>query len=138
MSAVTDVLNQMRARHDSLNEKLAQIPEERLGERGEWLDRQVPIRQMLLQMVGHDLEHTAQVVKTLRDLGINQSETHMILADMQEVRGRLEGLLIGLSDEDLDRAPEGEWSIRQTLEHFTSTEDFYSSRLEKALSESGG
>ena len=137
MSAVTDVLNQMRARHDALNEKLAEIPEERLGERGEWLDRQVPIRQMLLQMVGHDLEHTAQVVKTLRDLGINQSETHMILADMQAVRGRLEGLLIGLSDEDLDRAPEGEWSIRQTLEHFSSTEDFYSSRLEKALGESG-
>ena len=133
MSSVTDVLNQMRARHDALNEKLAQIPESRLGERGEWMDRQVPIRQMLLQMVGHDLEHTAQVVKTLRDLGIAQTETHLILADMQQVRGRLESLLIGLSDEDLDKAPEGEWSIRETLEHFTSTEDFYSSRLEKAL-----
>ena len=137
MSSVTDVLNQMRARHDALNERLAQIPEGRLGERGEWMDRQVPIRQMLLQMVGHDLEHTAQVVKTIRDLGIAQTETHMILAEMQEARGRLEGLLIGLCDEDLDRAPEGEGSIRETLEHFTSTEDFYTQRLEKALEGSG-
>ena len=137
MSAVTDVLNQMRARHDALNEKLSQIPESRMGEMGAWGDRPMPIRMMMLQMVGHDLEHTAQVLKTMRDLGIAQTEPQMILADMQKVRGDLEAILVGLSDEDLDRAPEGEWSIRQTLEHFVSTEDFYTKRLEQALESSG-
>jgi uncharacterized damage-inducible protein DinB len=134
MSAVTDLLNQMRAKHDALNEKLAQIPESRMGEMGSWGDRQMPIRTMFLQMVGHDVEHTVQAIKTRRDLGMPQTEAQATLARLQEVRGQLEGLIIGLSDEDLDKAPEGEWSMRQVLEHFMQTEDFYGSRLEQALS----
>ena len=137
MSAVADILAEMRAKHDALNEKLSQIPEGRLDERGDWIDRQIPIRQMMLQMVGHDLEHTVQAIKIRRDLGMPQTEPQMLLSDLQQVRGQLEGLLIGLSDEDLDRAQEGEWSIRQTLEHFMSTEEFYSSRIDKALESSG-
>ena len=137
MSSVTDLLNQMRARHDALNERFSQISEERMGEMGSWGDRQMPIRLMMLQMVGHDVEHTVQAIKTLRDLGIVQTEAQMNLARLQEVRGQLEGLVIGLSDEDLDRAPEGEWSMRQVLEHFMSTEDFYTRRIEQALGESG-
>ena len=56
---------------------------------------------------------------------------------LQQARGQLEGLLIGLSDEDLDRAPEGEWSMRQVLEHFMQTEDFYLDRIEQAMASSG-
>ena len=137
MSSVADILSQMRAKHDALNEKLAQVPESRMGESGAWGDRQMPIRLMMLQMVGHDVEHTVQAVKTLRDLGIPQTESQITLAKLQEVRGQLEGLLIGLSDEDLDRAPEGEWSMRQVLEHFMQTEDFYTDRIEQALVASG-
>ena len=133
MSSVTDLLNQMRAKHDALNEKLAQIPESRMGDMGSWGDRQMPIRTMFLQMVGHDVEHTVQAIKTRRDLDMPQTEAQATLARLQEVRGQLEGLLIGLSDEDLDKAPEGEWSMRQVLEHFMQTEDFYGSRLEQAL-----
>ena len=136
MSAVTDLLNQMRAKHDALNEKLAQIPESRMGEMAAWGDRQMPIRTMFLQMVGHDVEHTVQAIKTRRDLGMAQTEAQATLARLQEVRGQLEGLVIGLSDEDLDKAPEGEWSMRQVLEHFMQTEDFYGSRLEQALESS--
>ena len=137
MSAVTDILAQMRAKHDALNEKLAQIPESRMGETGAWGDRPMPIRTMFLQMVGHDVEHTVQAIKTRRDLGMPQTEAQLTLASLQEVRGQLEGLLIGLSDEDLDKAPEGEWSIRQVLEHFVQTEDFYSSRIDQALASQG-
>ena len=137
MSSVADILSQMRAKHDALNEKLAQVPESRMGESGDWGDRQMPIRMMMLQMVGHDVEHAVQAVKTLRDLGIAQSEAQLTLARQQEVRGQLEGLLIGLSDEDLDKAPEGEWSMRQVLEHFMQTEDFYGSRIDEALASSG-
>ncbi len=137
MSAVADILAQMRAKHDALNEKLAQIPESRMGETGAWGDRPMPIRTMFLQMVGHDVEHTVQAIKTRRDLGMPQTEAQLTLASLQEVRGQLEGLLIGLSDEDLDKAPEGEWSIRQVLEHFVQTEDFYSSRIDQALASQG-
>ena len=38
-------------------------------------------------------------------------------------------------DEDLDRAPDGEWSLRQVLEHIMETEDSYLPRLEQALTD---
>ena len=43
--------------------------------------------------------------------------------------------MAGLSDEDLDRAPDGEWSLRQVLEHIMETEDSYLPRIEQALTD---
>ena len=135
MSSVADILKLMRAKHDDLNDRLAKVPESRMGDIGPWGERQIPIRTMFYQLINHEVEHTVHAVKTFRDLGIATTEAQLILGRLQEARGQLEGLLVGLSDEDMDRAPDGEWSLRQVLEHFMETEDFYLPRIEQALAE---
>ncbi len=136
MSSVADMLKLMRAKHDDLNDRLEKVPESRMGDMGAWGQRQMPIRTMFYQLMSHEVEHTVHAVKTLRDLGIAPMEAKLILGRLQEARGQLEGLLVGLSDEDLDRTPDGEWSMRQVLEHFMETEDTYVNRIEQALTES--
>jgi uncharacterized damage-inducible protein DinB len=136
MSSVEEILKLMRAKHDALNSRLGVVPEDRMGDIGAWGQRQMPIRTMFYQLVNHEIEHTVHAVKTLRDLGTAPTEAQLILGQLQEARGRLEGLLVGLSDEDLDRAPNGEWSLRQVLEHFMQTEDSYLPRIEQAVKES--
>ncbi|MDA0988690.1 MAG: DinB family protein [Chloroflexi bacterium] len=135
MSSVADMLKLMRAKHDNLNARLASVPESRMGDMGAWGQRQMPIRTMFYQLMNHEIEHTVHAVKTLRDLGIAPMEAKLILGRLQEARGQLEGLLVGLSDEDLNRAPDGEWSMRQVLEHFMETEDTYVNRIEQALNQ---
>jgi hypothetical protein len=72
-------------------------------------------------------------LKTLRALDIVTTEAQLIMGRLQEARGQLEGLLVGLSDEDLDKAPDGEWSMRQVQEHFMETEGDYVNIIEQAL-----
>ena len=135
MSSVGEILKLMREKHDDLNARLGAVPESRMGDRGAWGQRQMSIRTMFYQLVNHEIEHTVHAVKTLRDLGVAPTEAQLILGRLQEARGCLEGMLAGLSDEDLDRVPDGEWSLRQVLEHIMETEDHYLPRIEQALSE---
>ena len=61
-------------------------------------------------------------------------EASRILTLAQIAFGRLRGLLDGVGDDLLDRAPaEGEWSIRRTLEHAISVERSYRANTQHAL-----
>ena len=133
MTAIKDFLVDMRSKHDRMNEVLSTASEDHMGAVGPWGDQQLPIRAMVYRLINHEIEHTVHAVKTLRDLGILKSEVEIILARLQEARGDLEGVLVGVSDEQFDLAPEGEWSLRQVLEHIISTEDTYSKRIQEAL-----
>ncbi len=133
MSSKEEFLANMRAKHEELVKSLMSVPESQMGEVAAWGQRQMPLRSMFYQLINHEIEHTVHAVKTLRDLGIAQSEAQAILGRLEEARGRLEGVLLGISDEDFDRAPEGEWSMRQVLEHIMETEDSYGGRLAQII-----
>jgi uncharacterized damage-inducible protein DinB len=61
-------------------------------------------------------------------------EASRILTLAQIAFGRLRGLLAGIDDDLLDRAPaEGEWSVRQTLVHAISVERSYRANTQHAL-----
>ena len=129
MSSKDEFMARMRAKHDDLVKSLMSVPEEQMGEGATWGQRQMPLRTMFYQLVNHEIAHTVHAVKTLRDLGLAQTEAEAILGRLEEARGRLEGVLVGISDEEFDSAPEGEWSMRQVLEHIMETEDAYGGRL---------
>lgn len=62
------------------------------------------------------------------------SESARILELAQIAFGRLRGLLAGVDDDLLDRAPaDGEWSLRQTLAHTIGVERSYRANTEFAL-----
>ena len=89
---------------------------------------------MFYRLIAHQVEHTVQLAKSLTSMGAVQGEAQLTLRNLQAPQGELEGLLVGLSDQDLDRPPaEGEWSPRQVLEHIIELHGSYTKRIQDAL-----
>ena len=135
MSAVSEIVDELRASRAEVQQKLSGVTEEQMLTT---IPRQqggdVNVRFYFYRLIAHEAEHTVHLVKTLAGLSIKQSEAQLILRNLQAARGELEGLLLGLSDEQFDRAPaEGEWAPRRVLEHIIETERTYSSRVADAL-----
>ena len=67
-------------------------------------------------------------------LGPDGDEASRILTLAQIEFGRLRGVLAGIDDDLLDRAPaEGEWTVRATLAHTIGVERSYRANTEHAL-----
>ena len=139
MTAVDDMLARLRSSLDETIGKLEDVEEEQM-----LLPiprRQVPnnVRQIFYRLLGHEYEHTVQMVKTLAGLGVEQTEAQLILNRVRSAQGQLQGLLVGLSDEDLDRShAEGEWTPRQVIEHIIEVHEMYSHQIVEALAEADG
>ena len=139
MAAVEDMLQRMREQRASVQEQLSRVTEEQMLAPVQMRDRQVTVRFMFYRLIGHEVEHTVQMVKTLNGIGKFQTEAQLILSRLQSARGELEGLLLGLEDGDLDRVPaEGEWSPREVLEHIIQVEESYTKRVADALASPAG
>ncbi len=70
----------------------------------------------------------------IASLASDADEASRILTLAQIAFGRLRGLLAGVDDDMLDRAPApGEWSIRETLEHAIGVERSYRANTQHAL-----
>ncbi|MEE8465675.1 MAG: DinB family protein [Dehalococcoidia bacterium] len=135
MTAVAAMLDKLRTARAGIMEQLERTSEGDMTTPAP--GTQTPtatVRFLFYRLIAHEAEHTVHLVKTLDALGISQSEAQLILRELQGSRGRLEGLLVGLSDEDIDRAPgEGEWSPRRVLEHIIEAEQSYTRRIHEAL-----
>ena len=131
---VAEMLEQLRTSRARLQEQLAQASEDQMTLPVPMRQGSADVRFMFYRLIAHEAEHTVHLIKTLNALGIAQGEALLILRELQASRGKLEGLLIGLSDEDVDREPaQGDWSPRQVLEHIIRTEETYASRIQDAL-----
>lgn len=97
--------------------------------------REIAVRNMLYMMVTHPREHTVHLTKILQKTGTpgaHPTESLLILGQIAESLGALEGLLARASDADLDQEFEGD-SIRRVLEHVASTQQGYSQRIRAYL-----
>ena len=136
MGALEEMVEKLRASRARLQEHLIGVKEEQMTLP---VAGRVPrtVRAMFYLLISHEAEHTVQLVKTLAALGIAQSEAQLILHSLQRSRGELEGLLLGLTDEDMDRAPaEGEWPPRKVLEHIIEDEVVFGNRIKEAIQQS--
>ena len=139
MSGVADLLEQMREQRRKTQTRLRDVTEDQMLEKTHYGKREVNARFMFYRLIAHQVEHTVHLTKTLRALGIEQGEAEMILKNLQAASGELEGMLIGLSDEDLDRDPgEGDWPVRRVIEHILEAEETYASRIQEAIGDSSG
>ena len=134
MTGVSEMLETLRERRERTLERLHDVTDEQMLASANWGQRKVDVRFFFYRLVAHQVEHTVHLAKTLHGLGIAQSEAGRILNNLQAARGELEGMLVGLTAEYLDRVPaEGEWSVRKVLEHIMEAEASYSRRIENAL-----
>lgn len=91
------------------------------------------LRQILHLLADHESDHIFHLLRARRGAGSRVSEVHRLLAELAEVRGRLLANLAGLRQEHLDLEWEdGEWTVRQILEHLGETERHWVGEIGKA------
>ena len=91
------------------------------------------IRRMLLLLNTHVREHTTQIVAARDAIGAFPTMPQRILGRAVEAQGELLATLVGLEDEELDRAPEpGEWSVREALDHVIQVQRRLLGQLQEA------
>ncbi len=100
-----DVQTKLQARRYEVIERLASLPDADLAAPIVYRAEQVDVRYRLHLISAHEQEHTGQVARALRAVGFEQSEAQMILGQAEIARGVLQGMLIGLPDELMFRAP---------------------------------
>mgnify|MGYP001334336125 CR=1 FL=1 len=133
MSTLEDFQADMRLKHDAMNKQLRSVTEDQMEIIAKWDQQEMPVRNVFYRLVTHELDHTVHMVKTLKQLDISVNEAEMIITTLQEARGKLEGLLVSISDENFDKAPDGEWSPRQVLQHIVDVEESYTRRIDQAI-----
>ena len=123
MGTVKELLEQLTASRLKLHKKIGDVTDESMT-------LPIPnrnnmqIRSIFYRLIAHEIEHTIHLSKTLAALNIRLSEAKQILQELQESRGKLEGLLITLSDSDLDRKLSKEdWSPREIVNHILEVEE---------------
>ena len=134
MSEITKIVQQMRNQREEIIEILSTISKEDMTLQAKYGKLNVDIRYRFYRFIANEVEHTLQISKTLFDLNIFPSESRQILQKMIQTRGELEGILINLEDEDLDKKPTSDqWSVRETLEHIIEVEKGYTDSITSAI-----
>jgi hypothetical protein len=110
--------------------RLASLSDDDLRGRARWRGRAIDARYALLHRA---LEEEQQAVVRAR-MTYGGSEAQRILGLAQIAYGDLRGLLAGVTEDLLDRAPrDGEWSARETLVHTIAVERSYRANTAHAL-----
>jgi uncharacterized damage-inducible protein DinB len=120
---MSEVHELVRRLEDSMREsfdKILEIPEDYLDHPcRHGCARGRHVWDLLTHNIEHERMHTGQIIG-VRDAmdRLQQDRKSKLIAELYLARATLIASLLGLEDSDLDATPkEGEWSIRQTLEH---------------------
>ncbi|MEZ4524057.1 MAG: DinB family protein [Thermomicrobiales bacterium] len=115
-------------------ERLLGLTDEELRAPTYWFGIDCDLRFRLMRFAQHEREHTAQIRKWRVQTGKTFSEAARFMGMTWQRNGRLEGILCGAPDDALDRDPgNGDWPIRQILEHIGSAERYFKRVIDDAL-----
>jgi hypothetical protein len=136
MGALRD---QLLAVGHEVESRLQNLTEEDLAKPATWGGRELTVRFIAHRLASHARDHELQVRKNRRALDVQPTEAQMILAQAAEARMSLLGECIGLDLEQFEMAPaEGEWSVKEVLEHVIAVERRYLASIEAALGRAPG
>jgi len=81
------------------------------------------IRQVIELLIWHERDHYGQIRKNRGHTAVGTKSINLLMSDLMAARGMVEGMMLGLTSEELDMVPaEGEWSIRRVTEHLMEAE----------------
>jgi hypothetical protein len=120
------------AREDALTDLLA-IGDAELRAPSSWNDIEIDVRFLLMRFAHHEREHIDQILKWRVACNRPASEAERLLGRVWEQSGALEGLLIAVSDDVLDRKIDGHWTIRRILAHIRSAENYFRRLILRAV-----
>lgn len=105
--------------------RFALLPDEALEHAWTWRDRQTRVRYALYRSLEEEQE---ALVRARAEW--EPTEAERILALAQRAFGDLRGLLVGIDEQLLDRAPaEGQWPLRLVLRHALTVEKRYAAQV---------
>ena len=113
----TQLVSQLLEVEAELVQELTSLQEEELDLAITGHRRARDLRQFLQHHIYHAWDHLAHTVKTRNEILAPRDEVNVLLGDLLAARGQLLGQASGLTAAQLEEAPEGEWSIREILEH---------------------
>ncbi|MEX1158407.1 MAG: DinB family protein, partial [Thermomicrobiales bacterium] len=114
---------------EELLEQLTGIEDEAMTAPTVWAEIRVDVRFRLMRVAHHEREHTAHILKWRGQVGRPLTDPQRLLANAWRARGVLEGHLVGLPDDLLDREPaNGDATIRALLAHVQRTENILKGR----------
>ena len=120
MSQVDELIHRLEASMRESFEKIKEIPESYLDEPCRHAcARKGQVWHLLTHNIEHERMHRGQIISARDSLRrLQQDRRSRLLADLYVARAELIAALIGLNDDDLDKAPkEGKWSIREVVDH---------------------
>ena len=100
---MTEMLARLAATHDQIVRRVGPVGDSYLDAPTEWVSLDVDVRFRIHRFAAHDREHTAHIRKIQQQLGWQQNEPQLLLADAHGARAALETLLTftanGLSED---------------------------------------
>ncbi len=115
-----------RAAIEDAGRALAAIPDDRLELPWDWRGTGNDVRYGFYRIFERLDLARADAQRALDDAGVAAAEGGRLAASATGARWSLHGLLLPLTDDDLDRDPGGgEWSVRETLGHIVSAQRAY-------------
>jgi hypothetical protein len=100
---MAEMLARVAATHDQLVRRVGSLGDSYLDAPTEWVSLAVDVCFRIHRFAAHDREHTAHIRKIQQQLGWQQNEPQILLADAQAARSALETLLTftanGLSED---------------------------------------
>ncbi len=148
MSEVRAILAEMRKKRRKHDAELMHVTEEQMNSAtgftfetimtgGDGKTTGAGVGWLFLRRPDHLEEHALQIEGILRSrFGVGRTQAHLIWAASQRAHGDLHAALVGLTDDDLDDRtgiPDGEWSLRQILEHLIVVERYYTMDAQHAI-----
>ena len=135
--AVQQSLQQARAVRDEAFAELGQLTDAELRFPGTWSNVPRSVNFLLRAFALHELDHLQHAQRLLRARGVQPSEAQLILMEVQGLYGKLEGLLMTLTDEEFEATgpDDGDWSMRQLVDHVRETDANYLRNVRKAVAE---
>src|SRR5437763_3530397 len=120
MSQVNELIHRLEVSMRETFDKIELIPEEYIDHSCRHrCARGGTVWHLLTHNIDHEKMHAGQIISARDSLRkLQQDKRSHLLAQLYVARAQLIAALIGVADEDLDKAPkEGKWSIREVVEH---------------------
>ena len=121
--------------NEQLDRKSQPVTLAKIGQFTDYTLPEMTVRQLMNRISDHHRDHQQHLLRARRTLGCPRTDAQRIVAEMQAVRAELAACLQGLPDDVLDKTgwEEGEWSIRQILEHLAEWENTRLTQVKQAL-----
>lgn len=130
LGSLAEALERLNSHRATTIEQMQDIAPAELDAKSVWMGVPLTVRFRILLLGYHMQEHAEHIRKWRGQVGREMSEAQVLLARLAVARGATEAALVGVPDHLLDVDPgNGEWTLRQILEHVDLVQDRLMGRM---------